>query len=108
MVIDTEDVDIYTGYPGHEIVVTAYEADPANPFHSIEKVVLRERLTSADANHKEISVLSGTSPAPIFISVRVRVDTTVNPGLYDDFLFTRLSFRANDYALYAVLGFRNP
>lgn len=107
LVFDTEDVAIFQGYPGHEIVVTAYDPDPAKPFHSIERVLAHARLTSADNNHKEITVQSGATAGPFFVSLRLRIDTSVNPGLYDDFVFAKLSFASQNFSFYASFGFRN-
>ncbi|MGH3475601.1 MAG: hypothetical protein ACRDSG_16220 [Pseudonocardiaceae bacterium] len=38
----------------------------------------------------EVPVDLVATTSPVFVSVRVRVDTTVPPGLYDDFVVTRL------------------
>lgn len=39
-----------------------------------------------------------------FFSVRVRVDTTVAPGLYDEFVLLRLELKSTTH--YATLGFQ--
>jgi hypothetical protein len=36
LVLHTQDVQTFTGYPGHLITVTAYQPDPQDPTHSIE------------------------------------------------------------------------
>jgi hypothetical protein len=105
--LGTDQVTTFDGYPGHEIVVTTYEPDPQKPFHSVEREVARERLTSADNSQKEIVIRPGDKVGPFFISVRLRVDTTVNPGLYDDFLLVKLSFSSENFAYFTSFGFRN-
>ena len=103
----TESVETYAGYEGHRVVVTLYEADPSQPYHSVERIVAEARLTSADANEKTLEVSVPPVPGPFWLSVKLRCDTTVNPGLYDDFLLTGLSFSSANYALYASFGFHN-
>lgn len=107
LVLETEELETYTGYPGHEITVLIYEPDPANPYHSIERVVATARFTSADSNRKEVDVRPGAAAGPFSLSVRLRIDTTVNPGFYDDFIWRRLSLIATNYEYYASLGFKN-
>lgn len=105
LILDTGEVQTFTGYPGHDITVTAYTADPADPTHFVETVLAAEKLTTADSNHKELSISLAGMPSPVFVSVRVRVDTQVPPGLYDDFVVTRLSNRAENFAFVASFGF---
>lgn len=105
LVLRTQDVQTFAGYPGHLITVTAYQPDPDNPTHVIETVLTMQRLTSADDNLKELTVDLADVPAPAFVSLRVRVDTEVPPGLYDDFVVTRLSNRSADFTFVASFGF---
>lgn len=107
LILDTEGVQTYAGYPGHVITVTVYEPDPTKPFHSIERIIAQTLLTPVDNNNKEIQVSLGATSGPFFLSIRLRSDTAVNPGLYDDFVLVGLSFRATDSAFYASFGFRN-
>jgi hypothetical protein len=106
LILDTEGVQTYAGYPGHEIIVTAYEPDPVKPYHSVERILAQVRLVAADNNQKLVPVPSGSGSGPFFITVRLRADTTVNPGFYNDFVFVRLSLVSPDF--YASFGFRNP
>ncbi|WP_158887712.1 hypothetical protein [Amycolatopsis anabasis] len=105
LVLRTQDVQTFTGYPGHLITVTAYVPDPADPFHADEQVLATARLTSADNNRKEIPLDLGGLTSPIFVSVRVRVDTEVPPGLYDDFVVTKLSNQSANFVFVASFGF---
>ncbi|MGH3623210.1 MAG: hypothetical protein ACRDQ5_15670 [Sciscionella sp.] len=105
LVLRTQDVQTFAGYPGHLITVTGYRPDPADPTHATETVLATERLTTADNNRKNVNIdLTGfTSPA--YISVRVRVDTEVPAGLYDDFVVTRLLNRSTNFTFVASFGF---
>ncbi|URM91342.1 hypothetical protein LUW75_16705 [Streptomyces sp. MRC013] len=105
LVLVTQNAETYTGYPGHLITVTQFLPDPGEPNHFTEVVLATARLESADDNRKEIVLTLPDQSAPVFISVRVRVDTEVPPGLYDDFVVTRLLNRARDFAFVADLGF---
>ena len=107
LVLETADVQTFSGYPGHLIEVIQYLPDPAQPFHSIQQTIAQARLTSADNNRKEVAVLVGTSAGPFRLSVRLRCDTSVNPGLYDDFVWRRLKLLAENFAFFASLGFPN-
>jgi hypothetical protein len=109
LVLETEDLQTYTNYPGHEILVLLYEPDPNQAYHSIETQLASARFIGADNNRKEIEINPGVAPSPFRISVRLRSDTTVNPGLYDDFVWIRLSLKATgaDIVYYASLGFPN-
>ncbi|MGH8932487.1 MAG: hypothetical protein ACRDZO_18160 [Egibacteraceae bacterium] len=105
LVLRTQDVQTFAGYPGHLIRVTAYQSDPSNPTHATETVLTKERLTSADNNRKEIAVNLAGIASPAFVSVRVRVDTEVPPGLYDDFVVTRLLNKSANFTFVASFGF---
>lgn len=105
LVLHTQDVQTFAGYPGHQITVTAYQPDPSDPTHTTETVLTTERLTSADDNRKELPLDLAGVGSPTFISVRVRVDTGVPPGLYDDFLVTKLLNRSVNFTLVASFGF---
>ena len=105
LVVQTQNVETFSGYPGHLITVTLYEEDPSQAFHFIETPLGTERLTSSDNNRQEIVLdLTGRS-SPMFVSVRVRVDTEVPPGLYDDFVVTKLLNKSQNFTFVASLGF---
>jgi hypothetical protein len=106
LILDTEHVETYAGYPGHEITVTIYEPDPTKPYHSVERTLAQARLVSGDNNQKLIQISSGIRSGPFLITIRLRGDTSVNPGFYNDFVFIRLSLVSPDF--YALFGFRNP
>lgn len=105
MILDTEGVETYAGYAGHAIIVTVYEPDPSKPLHSVERILAQDVFTGADHDHKEIVVRVGAALSPIRLSIRLRCDTTVNPGLYDDFVWRRLSLLSPGFEFYGSLGF---
>jgi hypothetical protein len=105
LILETEDLETNPGYAGHELTVTAYEPDPAQPYHSVEKLKVSTRFVGADNNRKVLQVGSGAAPGPFFFTVRLRSDTSVNPGFYDDYKVIRLSLGSNEF--YASFGFRN-
>lgn len=105
IVLDTEELQTFTGSPGHEITVVIYDPDPSQEFRFIERILARDQFTGDDNNHKEISVDVGNEVGPFRLSVRLRSDTTVTPGLYDDFIWRRLSLLAENFAFFASFGF---
>jgi len=105
LVVETENVQTFAGYPGHLITVVLYEEDPAQPGHFLETVLATERLTTADGNRREIAISLAGKPSPLFTGVRIRIDTEVPPGLYDDFVFLRLSNDSPGATFVASLGF---
>lgn len=105
LVLHTQDVQTFAGYPGHLITVTAYQPDPHDPTRVTKTVLTTERLTSADNNRKEIAINLAGIGSPVFVGVRVQVDTDVPPGLYDDFVVTRLLNRSANFTFVASFGF---
>jgi len=105
LVLRTQDVQTFAGYPDHLITVTAYQPDPQDPTHAIETPLATARLMTADNNRKEVPVNLASIATPVFVSVRVRVDTTVPPGLYDDFVVTRLLNKSANFTFMASFGF---
>ena len=107
LVLDTDGLQTFAGFPGHKIDVVLYEPDPAVPNHFRERLLVSDRFTGADNNHKDLAVPVGNVPGPFRMSVRLRADTTVPPGLYDDFVWIRLSLDAVNFSFFASLGFPN-
>ncbi|ERN41348.1 hypothetical protein KR51_00019150 [Rubidibacter lacunae KORDI 51-2] len=105
IVLDTQGLQTFEGFPGHEITVTIYEPDPEKQYHFVERILAREQFTGKDNNHKEITTNVGDAAGPFRISVSVRCDTEVTPGLYDDFVWRRLSLLAENFAFFASFGF---
>jgi hypothetical protein len=99
--LDAEDVNVFAGYPGHIITIFGYEPDPvAGPYKWKQVILLTSTLTSNSVQVK-LPSLSGHK----FVSLQIRVDTTVAAGLYNDFVFIRLSLGSKTH--YAVVGFED-
>lgn len=105
LVVQTQNVETFSGYPGHVVTVTLYEEDPNQQFHFIETPLVTERLTSSDNNRQELVINLANKTSPMFVSVRLRVDTEVPPGLYDDFVVTKLLNKSQNFTFVASLGF---
>lgn len=104
----TENVNVFPGYQGHLIVVRQYTPDPqpANPFKWKETVIKNTDRILNGANVTVVDVPVGASADPIYISVAIEIDTDVKPGLYDDFLFTDLTYTTTNQNVYVNFGFR--
>ena len=105
LVLETEGLETFPNYLGHGIDVVMYLPDTKVAYHSIEKVVAQARFTGVDKNRKDVIVSVGNEPGPFRLSIRLRCDTTVNPGFYDDFVLRKLSLTAKDFSFYASFGF---
>jgi hypothetical protein len=103
-IIDAEKVTVFAPYPGHLVTITLYEDDGTGTFTAKETTLATDRLKS---NATKIDVQVPKTKRS-FISVRVRVDTTVLPGLYNDFELIRLSIKATNFEYTAGFGFQTP
>jgi hypothetical protein len=90
------------GYDGHLVTVTGYREDPTHQYHWLEFPITTARLT---ADRLDVSLRLGSLPDPIYLSVRVRGDTEIAPGLYGDFVLKGLALLSQDHRYYASLGF---
>ncbi len=109
VVLDTENLNTFTAFPGHnpghEITIVFYDPHATQPNQFVERPLPPVLFTTADNNHKVIPVNVGNKTGPFRVSVRFRCDTEVKPGLYDDFVWKRLSLLAKNFAFYASFGF---
>ncbi|MFD7666061.1 hypothetical protein [Streptomyces sp. NPDC059788] len=105
LVLKTEDLRTYQGYPGHRLEVFLFTPEPADPAHWSRSTVADVRL-SGEGDRWECPVKLVGNSAQYRLSVRITVDTTVPAGLYDDFVVTRLLHRPLDHGFVAALGFR--
>lgn len=109
--IITQGARRYEGYPGHRVEVVAYEEDTDLPGRYRERVVAGETLVpragESGASETRVEVdLAAVVPregGPRYVGVRVRLDTTMPPALYDDIVLLGLSLRSTRY--YASFGF---
>ncbi|WP_375414581.1 hypothetical protein [uncultured Bradyrhizobium sp.] len=98
------EINIIIGqYPGHLITVFGYEVvppvNPGNPAQWRKVEVGQARFTT-----DQITVKTRDTMGKTYFSIRVEVDTTVPPGLYDDFVLLSLNMISTTH--YADFGFR--
>lgn len=100
LILSAEDVQAYAPYPGHQVTVVGYKeiADSDPPRWS--EVELGVGRMKEDTIRIRIDNTDGIK----FFSVRVRIDTTVAPGLYDELVLLRLELQSTNH--YAKLGFQ--
>jgi hypothetical protein len=105
--LEAEDVKVFAGYPGHEVTVFFYQ-ETSTPYHWKETPLFSLRMKE---NRLDIPVdMSKIKPQkpsrPVWISFRIEVDTTVAPGLFNDFVLTRFSLKSQGYKYTANFGFQ--
>ncbi len=104
--LETEDAETYAPYPGHEVSLVRHYPSPTNPQQWLEQGIATLYLNSA-ANNSVVfqNIDLSTFTDRICLSLRIRVDTSVPAGLYDDFIAIRVRFdAAPNYDYYASLG----
>jgi hypothetical protein len=102
-VLTAERVNLHPGYPGHRMEVVYYE-ETEEPNHYRERVLGESRLAPGQTSVQvDPGVVTPRPDAPRYMCVRVRLDTSMPPALYDDFVLTSLYLLSTKY--YASLGF---
>jgi hypothetical protein len=103
--IKTDLVKVFAGYKGHKITVTRFDPDASssNPYDWTETVIAEDVILDSSA---EKLISFNVVGKKVFVSIRVEADTSVQPGLYNDFLLERISFISENYDYFASLGFR--
>jgi hypothetical protein len=100
LILIAEDVQVYDPYPGHQVTVIGFkEIAESDPPHW-EEVELGVRRMKEDT----IRIRPDNTNGIKFLSVRVRIDTSVAPGLYDEFVLLRVELQSTTH--YASLGFQ--
>jgi hypothetical protein len=99
--VAASDVSVMTGYPGHKVSIVGY-SPTSTPHEWAATELAFGRINSSFAGELVIQVSAATLPE--YLSVHVEIDATVAPGLYDDFLLTRISLQSTTH--YASFGFR--
>ena len=100
----TENVKVFPGYPGHNIVVSLYHADLLDPAKWNSSMIKTAQITG----HAKNTIIDIPIPAhagDTFISVGILIETSVMPGLYDDFLCTGLDYTTAQGSIYVKFGF---
>ena len=100
--LDATEVHVYAPYPGHLLSVFAYEpiAGTTPPQWS-KRLLVQARLST-----NELVVPVPQQASLKYVGARLEVDTTVAPGLYDDFVVLSISLISTTHS--ADFGFRYP
>ncbi|MDP9383006.1 MAG: hypothetical protein M3Q29_23290 [Chloroflexota bacterium] len=102
-VLLTEGGNVHPGYPGHKVEIVYYE-ETDQPAHYRERVLAEGRLLPGQMQVRtDLGLVTPPPRTPRYISVRVRLDTSMPPALYDDFVLVGLSLQSTKY--YASFGF---
>ena len=106
LTLEANDVEIYEGYPGHSVTVTGYYPDSQNSYKWNSKILVTEKMGTNFSGKLNLLIKALDVPKEkcFYISVRISVDTQVTPGLYDEFVITRLSMQSKTH--YADFGFK--
>jgi len=107
LLVETSPVRTFQAYPGHEVTVTAFEPPTQPGAHWTERRLGDvRRMTSDGPAPMALDVdLSSVRGKRLFLSLKVRVDTSVPAGLFDDFEILRLSLVTQDHRYYSSFGF---
>lgn len=102
-VLATENMGTQRSYPSHMMQVVCYEeTDVVN--HYSERVYRETLLVPGDSLiEADLSGVRAKPEGPRYLSIRVRLDTSAPPALYDDFVVAGLSLQSMRY--YASFGF---
>jgi hypothetical protein len=104
--IEAEDVRVFAPHRGHRVVFSIYFPDPApDDLHRWTRMLLEPtqdfRIAGAVT---EFDVHLPPERSVAYLSLRIEVDTTVHPGLCDEFVVARISMRSPTH--YGSLGFQ--
>lgn len=110
IILGVTDINTFDPYPGHQVTIVGHlPVDPSNPNGPwMETELGQGRLKQSDTEVEIPIDLSDSGNSPFYISARVKVDTTVRPGLYDEFVVLRLSMLSDDHEYFASFGFQFP
>lgn len=104
--VEAEDVRVFLPHRGHRVVFSIYFPDPTHEDpHRWTRMLLEPtrdfRITSAVT---ELDVHLSPDREVVYLSMRIEVDTTVHPGLCDEFVVTKIAMRSRTH--YGSLGFQ--
>ena len=102
-VLKADAVRTFPGDGSHRVTVVRYEESFA-PNRCRERVLAEERMDAAEQT--VVVPLAGGAPAgdaPLYASVRVRLNPEVRPGFWDDIVLLSLSLRPERH--YGSFGF---
>jgi hypothetical protein len=102
--LEAENVNILGSSSGHQLSVIGFVPDARSSQRWRRRpipVIGSDRLSS-DAHELEVAIPSDA--ATLYLSVRLEVDTSVAPGLFNDFVVRRLALKSATH--YSSFGFQ--
>lgn len=104
--LSAEHVKVFSGYAGHLVKVFYYQ-ESSTPFHWTQTLYKDYRLNSKDLQiDVDLTSIKPTDPKKnIYLSISVEVDTSVTPGLYNDFVLLSLKASSDHFKYVANFGF---
>jgi hypothetical protein len=103
LIVRTDCVRVLAGL-GHVVSAFVHDPDPQNPNQYKECLADEQRVV--DQVEETVVIVRPDGRPQIHVTVRLRVDTTIRPGLYNDFLLLGLDLRAQRFHYYASYGFQ--
>jgi hypothetical protein len=102
--LQADDVKVFAPSPGHLVTVTRSEPDalPGNPYHWKRTVLPIVGSNHLSAEMLEFDIALPADVARVYLGLRLEGDTSVAPGLLDDFVVRRLSAKSTTHD--ALLG----
>ena len=106
LVLHLENMKAYEPYPGHALrVIPHVPVAGTDPPQWKEGAPILDVVLPREGNEFSHDILLGDLPLPAFLSVQLYCNVNVAPGLYNDFVFTRVSAGDPKFACYATFGF---
>jgi hypothetical protein len=104
--IEAEDVRVFHPHRGHRVVFSIYFPDPSpeDPHRWTRMLLEPTRDFRLASTVVELDVHLPPERSVVYLSMRIEVDTTVHPGLCDEFVVTKISMRSRTH--YGSLGFQ--
>ncbi|HMG55185.1 MAG TPA: hypothetical protein VK601_16930 [Kofleriaceae bacterium] len=104
--LQADDVKVFAPSAGHPVTVTRSENDPlpGNPWHWKRTVLPIVGASHLASDELEFEIALPAGAATVYLGLRLEVDTSVTPGLLDDFVVRRLTAKSTTHD--ALLGFQ--
>jgi hypothetical protein len=104
--IQADEVKVFAPSLGHSVTVTRSVPDPqaGNPYHWTRVVLPIVGANHLSSDVLEFDVALPVDAATVYLGLRLEVDTSVTPGLLDDFVVRRLTAKSSTHD--ALLGFQ--
>jgi len=97
-IIEVERVQVFDKYPGHVVELFSHVEDDGRSGFWREQSLASARLKQ---DRVEVTI---EYPIPTYVSILIKIDTNLPPGLYDEIVIKRISLSSKSH--YGLLGFR--